>query len=175
VKKAAFLVAILLLAACGTPREPPATTAADVEQLGPAPPWVREYCRRAARVVRSPVRCPGKVPAGLIPGENENVLVPSSTGYVFEGYTASHWVFGAFPLRSGLSRYGSLKQAGTARVRGHPARYLFASETSGIFAAHTMLVWRERGFVYAVSVHTGEPKRPPPRELLRIARGMRRF
>lgn len=94
---------------------------------------------------------------------------------MFDGYTGSHWAFGAFPARSGLRRYGRMTLTGAARVHGRPARYLFASSRAGIFAAHTILVWQERRFVYAVSVHTGEPKHPQPRELLAIARSMRRY
>jgi hypothetical protein len=146
----------------------------DVELVRLAPKWVRQLCRQASSVVRGRILCPGLLPYGIWPGPNARPFKPWRLGYVFEGYTASHWVFGAFPARTGLADYGRLRTVGTARVADRPARYLFAAPAeAGIFAGHEILSWRQGGFVYAVSVHTGVPKRPPPPELLEIALAMR--
>ncbi len=147
----------------------------DVESVRLAPKWVRLLCLDASQAVRIRILCPGRMPVGIWPGPNAGTFKPSHLGYVFEGYTASHWVVGAFPARSGLTGYGRLRTVGTARVADRPARYLVAAAEAGIFGAHEILTWRQGGFVYAVSVHSGSPKRPPPPELLQIALAMKRY
>jgi hypothetical protein len=176
---AALSALALIGTACGGAGNPSTvrtTSVPDVELVRLAPKWVRLLCREESSVVRGRILCPGRLPDGIWPGPNERTFKPWRLGYVVEGYTASHWVFGAFPARTGLAGYGRLRTIGIARVAGRPARYLFASPAeAGIFAGHEILSWREGGFVYAVSVHTGVPKRPPPPELLQIALAMRRY
>jgi hypothetical protein len=172
----ALIALVLVGAACGASetRGTVRTPLHEVEALRVAPAWVRVFCREASSVTRGEVLCPGRLPRPFGPGPNAGTFRPSRFGYVVEGYTESHWVFAAFPARSGFEGYGRLRTLGTARVAGRPARYLF-SATAGISAGHEILSWRQGGFVYAVSVHTGEPKRPSPAALLQVARAMRRY
>jgi hypothetical protein len=114
------------------------------------------------------------LPRLFSPGPNAGTSRPSRLGYIFEGYAESHWVFAAFLARSAFDGYGRMRRLGMACVAGRPARYLF-TRTGGIFAGHEILAWRRGRFVYAVSVHTGEPKRQPPPELLQVALAMKRY
>jgi hypothetical protein len=175
--RSATLIALALVgAACGASenRGTIQTPLRDVEALRAAPTWVRVFCREASSVTRGDVLCPGRLPGPFGPGPNAGTFGSSRLGYIFEGYAESHWAFAAFPAHSGFEGYGRLRTLGTARVAGRPARYLFTA-TGGIFADHKILSWRQGGFVYAVSVHTGEPKRQAPPELLQVALAMKRY
>jgi hypothetical protein len=173
-RPAALIAVVLVGAACGASENRSTGQTPDREALRAAPKWVRVFCREASSVTYGDVLCPGRLPRLFGPGPNAGTFRPSRLGYTFEGYAESHWVFAASPARSGFEGYGRLRTVGTTRVAGRRALYLFTA-SGGIFAGHEILSWRQGGFVYAVSVHTDEPKRPPPVELLEVALAMRRY
>jgi hypothetical protein len=102
------------------------------------------------------------------------VLRPSPTGYLFEGYTDRHWVFGAYG-RGDLRGYGPPRKLDQTRVRGRAAAFSYAPASGGIHAHHLILSWREGGFLYAISVHTAMPTAPLRAQLKLIAEAMRRY
>jgi hypothetical protein len=175
-RPAALTAIVLVGAACGASENhgPTRTPLRDAEALRAAPSWVRAFCREASSVIRGDVLCPGRLPTPFGPGPNEGKSRPSGLGYIFEGYSESHWVIAAFPARSAFEGYGGLRTVGTVRIAGRAAGYLFTA-TGGIFADHQILSWRRGGFVYAVSVHTGKPKWQAPPELLQVALAMRQY
>jgi hypothetical protein len=113
--------------------------------LTPAPRWVRDYCREAARKIKSPVLCPTRTPSGLIATGNLEVFRPSAEGYLVEGQAEAHWAFSAGPGNV-EGDYGAMRDLGVARVGKSKGRWLYAAETAGIHAGYLVLAWEGRGF-----------------------------
>lgn len=163
-RRFALLAALAAVAACAETDEesaPRAPTPAAWELVA-APEWVRDFCRDADRVIRRPFLCPKRVPAGFAATSNLAVFRPLRRGYLLEAEAEAHWVLGALQ-RDELRDFGPPEPVGRMRVRGRPGRLLLAGEEGGILAGHLILWWREGGFDYAVSVHSGAA----PRKVLR--------
>jgi hypothetical protein len=147
----------------------------DVREPSPklvaAPAWMRRYCASAARAIGRPILCPGALPDLLGPTENLGVLRPSRSGYLFEGVGLRHWAFAAFRHLEELQDFGPPRSLGSTRVRGRPARWLYAPPEGGIFAGHLILAWEESGLAYAFTVHTSRPNAAVIRKDLRRAAG----
>jgi hypothetical protein len=144
-------------------------------QMAPAPRWISEYCSEVGRKIKRAVLCPARVPLGISPTENLKGFRPTSQGYVFEAEAEQHWVFVASPFEL-QANYGRMRVLGSVEVRGRPGRWLYAPPTGGIHAHHLVLTWRERGFHYAMSVHTKTPSSERLRSrVLRVAEGMRLY
>jgi hypothetical protein len=114
---------------------------------------------------------------GLVPTDNLLALQPVRGKYLLEGTGPDHWAFGAFVGRDArwLRRYFSGYRV-LARALVHDRRALIVamSQRAGIFAFHLAVIWRERGVLYASTMHS-----PPEQlndyeaELLAVARGFR--
>jgi hypothetical protein len=183
-KTVAFIVLAVGIGGCAssdgdtTMTRPPGTlheettATADVAN---APTWIRKYCADAGRTIKPPVLCPERVPGGISPTGNLDVLRPAPDGYIFEGQGEPHWVFAAVPGDI-EGDYGSMPHLGAVQVRGENGRWLYAPETAGIHAGHLVLTWRAERFHYAISVHTDDPGSGQLREeLSSVAEGMRLY
>ncbi len=147
------------------------------DALVSSPAWVRQYCRSARRIVRDDVLCPSVVPARFIPTENLPGLRPLRREYLFEGTASDHWAFGAFVARNDRwfrDVFGPYRLLARTRVRGHAASLVAMTGAGGIFAFHLAVIWRERGVLYACTVHVSPAllKDLKP-ELLAVANGFR--
>ena len=138
-------------------------------------------CARSARLSRCPPAADDVSPG---PGRGQTscqvvphpapptLLPPNRSGYVFEGDTRVHWVFGAFDSPRATDDFGPPREVGPTTVRGRPARWLYAPDTGGIFSGHLLLAWQEGPWLYVVSVHTSNPRSAPLRmALARVAAG----
>jgi hypothetical protein len=150
-------------------------SATTVIAVSRSPEWITEYCAEAARTIKPPVLCPGRVPSGITPTENLEILRPSPEGYVFEGEAEAHWVFAA-SQGDVEGDYGAMRPLTAARVRGRSGRWLYAPETGGIHAHHLVLTWREGRLHYVISAHTDDPDSEELRpQLLAVAERMRLY
>ena len=154
--------------------EPPQTEAlevAGVYLVRPEPALAR-FCRKSARLLGFAVPCPTLVPTtptsvvdcgGYSPGgclrTGAFVLdggFAGPPGYRgVQGQNSGHlWIL-ADRLPDALdlqSCYGAVP-SGTVPVRGRRGRWIECPDGSGLNSGHVVLVWRERGVSYAVSLH----------------------
>lgn len=175
------MVCVVLAAGCRDPhttkRPTPPRPSAMREAVVPAPGWVRHYCRSARHVVGHHILCPSLVPARFIPTANQPFLRPLRREYLFEGSASDHWAFGAFVGRDKRwfrKLYGPSRVLVRTHVRGHAATLVTMTGAGGIFAFHLATIWRERGVLYACTVHVFpailDDVKP---ELLAVANGFR--
>jgi hypothetical protein len=116
--------------------------------------WVAEFCRDVARRTGPDVLCIGRRPRRVDPPERLYRWQPSRSGYIVEGGAhGTHWVFAGSSARDDLGGYRPWRAIGSTVVRGRRARWLQASDASGIHAGHLMLTWTEDGHRYVLSAH----------------------
>jgi hypothetical protein len=148
---------------------PPGAVRLDDVYLVPPQRSLHSYCRRAARVAGFPVPCPTLVPvpansvggcAGLRRCVGRGIFVLEGNfngppGYVGNEGRAGHlWFLAAVASKaSEIECCGSKRTAASSTVRGHPAAWLEYPRGSELNSGHVVLEWRERGIVYAVSLH----------------------
>ena len=175
------MACVVLAAGCDdahtTKRPTPPRPSAIREAVVPAPRWVRQYCRSARRIVGHNVLCPTVVPARFIPTANLPGLRPLRGEYLFQGTASDHWAFGAFVGRDEHwfhKVFGASRLLLRTNVRGQAASLVAMTGAGGIFAFHLAAIWRERGVLYAWTVHVSpallNDLKP---EVLAVASGLR--
>jgi hypothetical protein len=148
---------------------PPGAIRVDGVYLVPAKRSLVTYCRRAARTAGFRVPCPTlvPVPAGSVGGcvglgrcVGHGIFVLEGSfngppGYVgAEGRGGHLWFFAAVANRvNQIQCCGGHRQEASFAVHGHRASWLEYPPGSDLNSGHVLLEWRERGVVYAVSLH----------------------
>jgi hypothetical protein len=140
--------------------------------LEPTTPSAKLVCRRAARTLGIRILCPTLVPVSI--GAITECQRPDCVtfgaftlqdyfsgppGYVgIPGQSGNHLFLLEAP--DGRERTAQFltcdrpKRAGTATVRGRPARWIDCPAGSSMNSGHVMLIWIEGNVRYAISLHS---------------------
>lgn len=138
--------------------------------------WLEAKCREVGAAITADVLCPTWLPVALASSSNNEILKPSTRGYLFESEGIEHWVLAANKDKRWERGYGDLTRVARVKVRGRNGVLLAAPETAGIFALHVLLAWDEGPFRYLVSVHAPAEQATAVRsDLVRVAERMQRY
>jgi hypothetical protein len=128
--------------------------------LVPTSDDLRKDCEQAARSIEPPVACPT-----LLPDGGSLILDLWRGSALFEGgyplpeghdpdAIAHLWVVSTRPeLAAAVEGCSVVLRRTPTTVRGHPATLLACDESSEFHGGHVLLVWKEEGGSYAVSLH----------------------
>jgi hypothetical protein len=176
-------------------QQPAGGAVIDGIDLVPPDPPLTTVCQDAARRVGFIVLCPALVPGGadsIVPcGQGDCVFLGSLVlSFTFSGppgYVGIPWESAAnhlFVLEARAGRERTVPFLGCegpqdverAEVRGHGGEWIHCLDGETMNSGHVMLVWRDHGVRYAVSLHSDtftnrviaaavagrlEPVRPP--------------
>jgi hypothetical protein len=152
---------------------PPAGVLIDSISLVPPNPPLAPICQEAARRLGFTVLCPGLVPGdsnSITPCERRDCVVLRSLVLTFTfsgppGYVGIPWERGdnhLFVLEARAGRERTVPFLGCEgpqtseplSVRGHPGEWIHCLDGETMNSGHVMLVWKERGIRYVVSLHS---------------------